>query len=49
LQVFLVEEWEKQLVMAGRVAKVNLMAEAKRSTNRDFRIKLPGLPTQQAG
>jgi hypothetical protein len=37
--VFQVEDWEKQLVLAGRRGAVNLMAGAKRSVARDFKLE----------
>ncbi len=41
--VFNIETWEKQLLLASKAYKakgVNLLRDAKRSTNRDFRITL---------
>eukprot|EP00877_Chromochloris_zofingiensis_P001462 jgi/Chrzof1/11316/Cz05g32070.t1 len=45
--VFQIEEWEKQLVLVGRATKTNLMRDAKRSTNRDFKINMVVPGTQR--
>lgn len=37
--IFQVEEWEKHLIKVSKVGKINLMLNAKRATNWDFRIK----------
>ena len=36
--IYQVEEWEKFLIKLGKVGKINLMLNAKRATNWDFRI-----------
>ncbi|GBF90249.1 hypothetical protein Rsub_03382 [Raphidocelis subcapitata] len=46
--VFGLEAWERQLVVAGKAAKVNLLRNAKRSTNRDFKIKSAHIGGQPA-
>ena len=37
--IFQLEEWEKHLIKVSKVGKINLMLNAKRATNWDFRIK----------
>ncbi|PRQ39249.1 putative fanconi anemia group I protein [Rosa chinensis] len=38
--IFQIEDYEKYLIQLSKVTKVNLLRNAKRSTARDFRIKL---------
>lgn len=35
------EDYEKNLILLGKAAGMNLMSGAKHSTARDFRIQLP--------
>jgi Fanconi anemia group I protein len=37
--IFQMEEWEKHVVHLSRKLNVNLMANAKRTVNRDFKVK----------
>ncbi|CAD7698370.1 unnamed protein product [Ostreobium quekettii] len=43
LLVYLVEQWEKGLIQLSKAGKVDLMRNAKRSTNRDFKIRMSQL------
>ena len=40
--IFQVEEWERYVIKLSKAEHVNLMVSAKRSINRDFRVKMDG-------
>jgi hypothetical protein len=45
--IFVVEQFERHLIQLSRKSKVDLMQYMKRSTSRDFRIKLSNIPDEE--
>lgn len=46
--IFVVEQYEGTLIKLSKKSKVNLMQHMKRSTSRDFRIRVDCLPMQSS-